>query len=245
MSFLQMSNIFLNQNCLEGMQALPDSSIDLVFADLPYGTTQNSWDTIIPFTLLWEQLNRVCKLTAPMVFTTMQPFSSLLVASNIKNFKYEMVWRKNKPRGFLNAKKQPLRTHETIQVFYRQQPAYTPIMTEGHNPVHNYTKTKNSNNYGKCIPVSGGGSTLRYPTSILDIPVVNNEDPDKLHPNQKPEGLVEWFIKTYTQPGDTILDPTAGSATSLVVAKRLGRSYVGYETDLDMFIKAQKRLENV
>ena len=91
MSFLQMSNIFLNQNCLEGMQALPDSSIDLVFADLPYGTTQNSWDTIIPFTLLWEQLNRVCKLTAPMVFTTMQPFSSLLVASNIKNFKYILI----------------------------------------------------------------------------------------------------------------------------------------------------------
>lgn len=177
----------------------------------------------------------------------MQPFSSLLVCSNPGAFRYEIIWRKNKPRGFLNAKMQPLRTHENILVFYRKQPKYKPQMTTGHKPVNSYTKyTSDGANYGATkAGIHGGGSTIRYPTSVLDIPVVNNDDPIRIHPTQKPEELVSWFISTYTEPGDIVLDPAAGSGTTLVAAKRLGRRCLGYETDAAMVAKATKRLYDV
>lgn len=234
----------VHEDCLVGLRHLPAGSVTMVFADLPYGRTQNEWDRLVPIEPLWRELNRVCRADAAMVFTAMQPFTSLLVCSNTRSFRYEMIWQKNKVRGFLNAKKQPLRTHENVLVFYRKQPRYVPQMTEGHTPVHSYTKhTSDGTNYGATKRgVSGGGSTTRYPTSVLALPVVNNDDPIRIQPTQKPEALVAWFLRTYTRPGDLVLDPTAGSGTTLVAAKRLGRRFVGFETDADMVAKATIRL---
>jgi DNA modification methylase len=180
----------------------------------------------------WEQIERVCKPKAALVFTAQQPFTSFLVAGNPKWFRFSMVWEKNNVRGFLNAKRQPLRAHEDILVFYRSQPTYQPQFTEGHEPVHAYTKTKaNSTNYGQTRTSAGGGSTQRYPTTVLRIPVVHSTDLHRINPTQKPVDLPAWFIKTYTQPGDVVLDPTCGSGSSMVAAKQLGRQFVGFETD--------------
>lgn len=219
-------------------------SVDFVFADLPYGRTQNGWDKLVPIGELWRQLRRVCKPTAALVFTAMQPFTSLLVCSNLAWFRYEMIWQKNKPRGFLNAKRQPLRTHENVIVFYARQPNYAPQMTNGHTPVHAYTKhTSDGTNYGKTkCGVRGGGSTERYPTSVLTIPVVNNDSEVRIHPTQKPEALAAWFIATYTKPGDLVLDPTAGSGSTGVAALRAGRRFVGFETDEAMATLANVEL---
>ena len=236
--------LLVHQDCLTGLASVATGSVAMVFADLPYGRTQNDWDNLVPIEPLWQELNRVCRRDAAMVFTAMQPFTSLLVCSNLPAFRFPMVWQKNKVRGFLNAKRQPLRTHEDVLVFYREQPRYVPQMTTGHKPVNSYTKhTSDGTNYGATKRgVTGGGSTTRYPTSVLAIPVVNNDDPIRIQPTQKPEALVEWFVKTYTQAGDLVLDPTAGSGTTLVVAKRLGRHGVGFETDADMVVKARRRI---
>ena len=236
--------ILVHGGCLDGLRDVATGSVAMVFADLPYGRTQNDWDKLVPVEPLWTELNRVCRRDAAMVFTAMQPFTSLLVCSNLKAFRYEMIWQKNKVRGFLNAKRQPLRTHENVLIFYREQPRYEPQMTTGHRPVNSYTKhTSDGTNYGATKRgVCGGGSTARYPTSVLAIPVVNNDDPIRIHPTQKPEELAAWFVRTYTQPGDLVLDPTAGSATTLVAAKRLGRRFLGFETDGGMVTKATTRL---
>lgn len=238
-----MLNKIHNLDCLEGLKLLPDNSIDLVFADLPYGVTNNKWDKPINLNLLWPLLLRVSKPTAPFVFTAIQPFASALINSNPKLFKYEMIWVKNKPSGFLNAKKQPLRAHENALVFYRKQPKYQPQLTHNHPPVHFYAKhTSDGSNYGKTKPIKGGGSTSRYPTSILNIPVVNNDSKLRIHPTQKPLELIKYFILTYTQPGDLILDPVAGSGSSLIAAKELNRNFIGFEIDPDIYVKANKHL---
>lgn len=240
-----MGGLF-HMDCLEGLRDVPEQSVDLVFADLPYGRTANSWDEVIPVEALWSHLARVCKERTPMVFTAIQPFTSLLVCSKPKWFRYEMVWKKNKPRGFLNANKQPLRVHESILVFYRKQPAYRPQKTKGHAPVNSFTKnTSDGTNYGNTKRgFRGGGSTERYPTSILEIPVVNNDDPRRIHPTQKPEALPAWFIATYTKRGDLVLDPTAGSGSTLLAAKKMGRAYLGFERDKDMVKAARKALRS-
>jgi DNA modification methylase len=237
----------IHGDCIDGMRRLEDASVAMVFADLPYGRTQNEWDRLVPIEPLWYELNRVCRLDAAMIFTSMQPFTSLLVCSNPKAFRYEIIWQKNKVRGFLNAKKQPLRTHENVLVFYRAQPGYQPQMMTGHAPVHSYTKhTSDGTNYGATRRgVRGGGSTERYPTSILPVAVVNNDDPIRVQPTQKPEALVAWFLRTYTHPGDLVLDPTAGSGTTLVAAKRLGRRFVGFEMDGGMVARARTRLDEM
>lgn len=229
-------------DCLKGLTRLDAASVDFVFADLPYGRTQNNWDKIVPIDRLWTQLRRVCKPDAALVFTAIQPFTSLLVVSNLKWFRYEMIWRKNKPRGFLNVKKQPLRVHENVVVFYDQQPRYEPQMTTGHKPVNSYTKhTSDGTNYGRTKQgVTGGGSTVRYPVTVLDIPVVNNDDPERIHPTQKPKDLPAWFIQSYTRPGDLVLDPTAGSGSTGIAAVSLSRRFIGFDTDARMVAKANK-----
>lgn len=242
----KMSEGIHNLDCLVGLAALPSQSVNLVFADLPYGRTQQSWDKLVPIEPLWQQLERVCKSTAPMVFTAVQPFTSLLVCSNLKHFRFEMIWRKNKSTGFLNAKKQPLRSHENVLVFYREQPAYEPQMTDGHEPGHAIKgKLSTTKIYGS-MPVARtwGGSTKRYPTTVLDISVVNGDSPTRIHANQKPTDLPAWFIKTYTRPGDLVLDPTAGSGSTGVAARQLGRRFIGFETDSEMCIKANELLHS-
>jgi len=230
-------------DCLRGLPEIQAASVDLVFADLPYGRTQNNWDHLVPISDLWAQLRRVCRPDTPMVFTAIQPFTSLLVCSNLDSFRYEMIWRKNKARGFLNAKKQPLRAHENVVVFYDKQPRYEAQMTDGHEPIHWAKTSSRSKNYGQYgATVTNGGTTKRYPTSVLDVPVVNNDDPERIHTTQKPVALVEWFIRTYTDPGGVVLDPTAGSATTLVAAERLGRTGIGFEADQRLFDLASARL---
>lgn len=234
-------------DCLEGLARLGPESVDFVFADLPYGRTQSTWDKLIPTQHLWPALHRVCKPTAAMVFTAMQPFTSLLVCSNLDDFRYEMIWKKNKTTGFLNAKRQPLRSHESALVFYRQQPTYVPQMTESFVGHAAYGKRSPTSVYGAMPPerIPWGGSTKRHPTSVLEIPIVNNDSPERIHVNQKPEGLPAWFIKTYTRLGDIVLDPAAGSGTTLVAAARLGRRYIGFENDSAMAERANERLADL
>lgn len=237
----------LQGDCLDLLADVAPCSIDLVFADLPYGRTRQSWDRLVPADKLWERLHQICKPEAAMVFTAIQPFTSLLVMSNVENFRYEVIWKKNKSTGFLNAKKQPLRAHENIVVFYRKQPKYRPQMTTGHEPGHAIKGRLSTTGLYNAMPRARtwGGSTERYPTSVLEIPVINGTDKGRTHANQKPEPLVEWFIRTHTDPGDTVLDPTMGSGTTCAVAKRLGRRYVGIEKDAEIFERARERVENV
>lgn len=168
-------------DCIEIMTGLEPDSVDLCVADVPYGQTQNAWDVPIPFEPMWRELRRVCKPNAAIILMAAQPFASKLICSNLQDFRYDLIWKKNKPTGFLNAKKQPLRIHEHILVFYRKPPVYEPQMTKGHAPGNYARRTKHSTNYGAQTPTEYGGSTERYPTSVIEIPIINNDDPDKRH----------------------------------------------------------------
>ena len=234
-------------DCLELMKDIPDGSIDAIVCDLPYGTTACKWDTIIPFEPLWEQYRRIIKNNGAIVLTASQPFTSALVMSNTKMFKYTWTWVKNKKTGFLNAKKQPLRQVEDVVVFYSKQPTYIPQKTQGHKPVNSYTKhTSDGTTMGKTkVGITGGGQTDRYPSNVLTIPVVNNDNSngDKFHPTQKPVELFEYLIKTYTNEGDLVLDNCMGSGTTGVACKNLNRSFIGIEMDDKYFEIAKKRIE--
>jgi site-specific DNA-methyltransferase (adenine-specific) len=227
-------------SCLDGMAMMDPGSVDLVWLDLPSGRTRNEWDRTIPLGDLWARLKRVAKPRAVFVFVAIQPYASTVVASNPRWFRYEIIWRKNKATGFLNSRKQPLRSHENILVFYRRQPLYQPQMTEGHEPGHRVVeRLSRTTTYGSTPkPRSWGGSTLRYPITVLDIPVVNGDSPDRIHSSQKPEALAQHFIRTYTQPGDLVLDPTFGSGSALKAAQRLGRRFIGFELDAGLVAKA-------
>lgn len=216
-------------DAIELLSTLQSDSVDAVICDVPYGTTQCKWDEVIPFEPLWKGLRRVCKKNAPIVLFAAQPFTSALIMSNPREYRYNWIWRKNKSTGFLFAKKQPLRVYEEICVFYRKAPLYTPQMSGGHAPVNSYTKHTSDGETVRAtrVGISGGGQTTRYPVNVLEFDVVNNDDPLKLHPSQKPLALMEYLIKTYTKPGDTVLDFAMGSGTTLVAAHRLGRQGIG------------------
>lgn len=232
-------------DCLSVMNDLDDKSIDMVLADLPFGVTQNTWDKVIPFDLLWKQYKRICKPNAAIVLMGTQPFISKLITSNIKMFRYDFIWHQNKSTGFLNAKIMPLRKHCHIAVFYNKTPIYNPQKTFGHKPVNGYTKhTTDGSNYGSTkTGISGGGSTERYPTSVLNFPVVNNDSKEKFHPTQKPVSLGEYFVKTYTNAQNLVLDNACGSGSFLVAAKNLDRRFIGIDIDQDMINICKKRLE--
>lgn len=232
----------LTGDCLSILPTLDPGSIDMVLADVPYGQTQNGWDVPIPFEPMWRELRRVAKPSAAIVLMAAQPFASTLVCSNLADFRYDLVWSKNKPTGFLNAKKQPLRSHEHILVFYRKPPLYFPQMTTGHAPGNFARRVKGSTNYGAQTPTEYGGSTERYPLSILPIPIINNDDPEKWHPTQKPVDLFAWLIRSYTEPGQTVLDFTAGSGTAAVAAQREGRSAVLIELHSEYADMAERRI---
>lgn len=218
-------------DCIDVMTRLPAGEVDMVLADVPYGQTRNAWDVPIPFDPMWQQLRRVAKPDAAIVLMAAQPFASKLVCSNLEDFRYDLIWSKNKPTGFLNAKKQPLRSHEHILVFYRSPPTYSPQMTTGHKPGNYARRVKHSSNYGAQTPTEYGGSTERYPLSIVPMPIINNDDPDKRHPTQKPIDLMGWLIRSYTERGQTILDFTAGAGTTAVAALREGRRFICIEKE--------------
>ncbi|MGR5347292.1 DNA-methyltransferase [Vibrio mediterranei] len=232
----------IHGDCLEELKAIPDNSIDMVLADPPYGSTACPWDSIIPLDLLWEQLRRIVKPRGAIVMTASQPFTTTLISSNLKMFKYCWVWEKNLSTNFLHAKRQPLRNTEDIVVFYQSPGSYYPIKTQGHKPTQSAKGVSSGKLWhGKNVRNSEGGKTDRYPATIIkDIKVV---DPKKrVHPTQKPVELMEYLIKTYTTPGETVLDFTMGSGSSGVAAKNLNRHFIGIELDDKYFEIAKERI---
>lgn len=244
-----MLNNFVNQiifgDCLEIMPTIPKASIDMILCDLPYGiTARNKWDKIIPFEPLWKEYKRIIKDKGAIILTATQPFASQLICSNTDMFRYDLIWSKNKSTGFLNAKKMPLRKHEYILVFYKKLPTYNPQKTTGHKPVNSFTKhTSDGTNYGNTKKgIKGGGQTDRYPTSIIEIPVVNNDSKEKIHPTQKPVELFEYLIKTYTNKSMVVLDNCIGSGTTAVACKNLNRKFIGIESNEKYYKKALQRI---
>lgn len=232
-------------NCgdtIELMRQIEPHSINAIIADLPFGTTNNIWDNIIPFDQLWECYRNVSVKKCPIILHSQQPFTSMLIMSNPKWFRYSMVWKKKNPKGWLMAKKMPLRGHEDICIFYQSLPEYFPQKTTGHKPVNSFTKhTSDGSNYGKTkTGISGGGNTDRYPTSVLEFG--NDTQKSKINPTQKPVSLVEWFVLSYTKPGDLILDNTSGSGTTGVAAKKHGRDFILIEQDPIQVEQSRERI---
>ena len=224
------------------MGSLPANSVDLILCDLPYGTTQNKWDAVIPFDRLWSQYKRLCN--GAVVLTAAQPFTSALVMSNPTAFKYDWVWRKPKGTGHLNAKKQPMRDKEDILVFYSSQPTYNPQMTSGtpykDKAGKDHTKTSSmTGSYGDYTNFRNDNEGLRYPKQVLEFGVVER---GTVHPTQKPVALMEYLIRTYTNPGDTVLDNCMGSGTAGVACVNTGRSFIGIEIEERYCEIAAKRL---
>lgn len=223
------------------MQDIKDKSIDMIFCDLPYGTTQCKWDTIIPFEPLWEQYNRIIKDNGAIVLFGSEPFSSTLRLSNLKYYKYDWVWDKVKGTGFLNARKQPMRNHELISVFYKKQCTYNPQKTFGHKMKKSYrSKDLQTDVYGEMKNDYTYESTERYPRSIQVFSTDTQNS--SLHPTQKPLSLCEYMIKTYTSEGEIVLDNCMGSGTTGVAAKNLKRKYIGIELDNTYFNIAKDRI---
>ena len=238
-----MAKIELIQgNCLEVMKDIPDGSIDMILTDPPYGTTACKWDSVIPFEPMWEQLRRIIKPNGAIVLFGSQPFTSALVMSNPKMFKYDWVWNKRMATGFLDAKKRPLKVHENILVFYEKLPKYNPIFTNG-KPYTRPEPTKLFNGYRQDLlkVATTNVSGKRYPKTIIDISNANQRG--KVHPTQKPVALLEYLIKTYTNEGETVLDFTMGSGSTGVAAKNLNRNFIGIELDEEYFEIAKKRIE--
>lgn len=243
MTDIRNENVWImHGDCIERMPQIPTNSIDMVLADIPYGTTNCKWDCVIPLEPMWQQLQRIIKPNGVILLFAQTPFDKTLGASNIKQLKYEWIWEKTSATGHLNSKRCPMKSHENILVFYDKQPTYNPQKTSGHLPVHSYTKKDNADGecYGKTRAVSGGGSTERYPRDVLLFK--SDKQVCKLHPTQKPVALMEYFIKTYTNENDTILDFTMGSGTTGVAAKSLNRKFIGIELEYIYFNIAKDRI---
>lgn len=241
----QMLNSIQLGDCLEVMKSIPDKSINLILCDLPYQVTSLGWDTIIPFEPLWEQYKRIGTDNCCYCLFGVQPFTTDLINSNREMFKYSLVWNKNVPTGMAQAKYRPMRYHEDITIFYKSQPTYNPIKKERvgvGKACYNYDHYCGPNNHLDLEKVK-----KRYdpdfvqPSTVLDFKVVPNRN-GKLHPTQKPVDLCEYLIRTYTNPGDTVLDNAAGSGTTLIAAKQCGRQYIGIEKDPNYYTIAVNRL---
>lgn len=240
-----MINLMLG-DCLERMKEIPDGSVDMVLTDPPYGTTACKWDAVIPFEPMWAAVKRVMKKNGAAVFTASQPFTSALVMSNAREFRYQWVWEKNKATGHLNAKKRPLVAHEDVLVFSSDSPRYNPQdLIEKENP------TVSKGNRGRKGVGSSGdcyGLAVRdalqthtgYPRSVVRFGVDMKAE---FHPTQKPVALMEYLIRTYTNEGETVLDFTMGSGTTGVACVNTGRSFIGIERDPGYFEIARKRIE--
>ena len=234
---IELDKIY-NEDCLEGMKRITDGSVDAIICDLPYGTTRNVWDSVIPLDKLWEQYKRIAKPNAAICLFAQTPFDKVLGCSNLEWLKYEWIWVKENGTGFLNAKKMPLKNHENILVFYRELPTYNPNMRKGFEPYKCKTGYKGTNygNYEKVVTISNGE---RYPLSVLNY----NRDQDAFHPTQKPVDLLRYLIRTYSNEGDTILDNCMGSGTTAVACIREKRHFIGFELNKEYFDKACKRID--
>ncbi len=236
--------MLINGDCLEEMKNIPDGSVDAIICDPPYGTTACKWDSVIPFEPMWEQLKRVIKPNGAIVISACQPFTSVLVCSNIKMYKYDWVWQKPKGTGHLNAKKQPMRDKEDILVFYSKQCTYNPQKIKGSPYKDKAGKNHDSNtsmtdSYGDYTNKREDNSGFRYPKQVQAFPIVER---GTVHPTQKPVALMEYLIKTYTNEGETVLDFAMGSGTTGVACKNLNREFIGIELDKEYFEIAKERI---
>ncbi|WP_130945731.1 DNA-methyltransferase [Klebsiella quasipneumoniae] len=229
-----------NADCFDVFPQIASGTVDLVCADIPYGTTQCRWDSVLDLPLMWEQLYRIAKSSAAIVLFSAQPFTSVLISSNLRDWRSEWIWEKGNATGFLNAKKQPLRAHENIEVFYRRQPTYNPQFTHGHERRTSKRKTVNSECYGKALTLTKYDSTSRYPRDVQFFS--SDKQTGNYHPTQKPLALVQYLIETYSNPGDTVLDFTMGSGTAGVACQQTERNFIGIEKDAAIYRTACERM---
>ena len=225
----------IHGDCIEKMKDIPDNSIDMVLCDPPYGTTACKWDSIIPLEPMWEQLERVIKPNGAIVMTAAQPFTTTLIASNMKMFKYCWVWQKNIATGHLNAKKMPMKNHEDILVFYSKQPTYNP------QGVREFNKVVKRGSNGGCYGKSGSENLQEltgYPRTVQQF----KSESKTVLPTQKPVALMEYLIKTYTNEGETVLDFAAGSFTTAIACLNTKRNFIGIELDDYYFEVGTKRV---
>lgn len=232
-----------NDDCLAAMQDIPDKSIDMILCDLPYGITHNKWDIKIPFDALWGQYNRIIKDNGAIVLFGQGLFSAELIMSNKNMYRYTIIWEKNIPVGFLNARRRPLQAHEDILVFYKKLPLYNPQMVEGCKPyrVKQYSGD-GKGNYGKFerngIKQNNG---VQFPRSVIKF---CNRPYKLIHPTQKPVELCEYLVKTYTNVGDTVLDNCMGSGSTGIACINAGRDFIGIELSKEYYEAAKERIMN-
>lgn len=236
-----MINTIKNMDCLIGMKDISDKSVDMILCDLPYGTTANKWDTVIDFDLLWIELKRICKDNANIILTSDGIFTSKLILSNEKWFKYKMIWDKISTTDFLNANKRPLRQHEDILVFNSGVGTYNPIMRKGKARTKGGKKYANNGCYGDSAETKLEKYDEYYPTSIVQIS--NAIQIDKIHSTQKPVQLFEYLLKTFSNENDLIVDMTIGSGTTAIACINTKRNYIGFEMDKTYFDLATARID--
>lgn len=241
-------------DCLKLMHDLPDKSVDLILCDLPYGTTAIEWDKPLPFEALWQHYERIIKDNGAIVLFSAQPFTTDLIASNRKLFRYEIIWKKTQAQGFLNANKAPLRSHENIAVFYKKLPTYNPIKTKmtdtpiGRVRQVNAMRSKQYREMNRTVYVETGE---RYPVDVIEFSnwngggfaKKNNPERTTKHPTQKPVDLCAYLIETYTNPGDMVLDNCMGSGSTGVACIKTGRSFIGMEIKPEYFALAESRIK--
>ena len=231
----------LQGDCLELMKDIPDKSIDLILCDLPYGTTQNKWDSVIPFDKLWEQYKHIIKDNGAILLFGDEPFASVLRGSNTKLYRYDWYWLKNQATGHMNAKKMPMKKIETISVFYKHLPTYNPQgLVELDKPLVIDSKTHEYNGYNDNSQKTWERKNTNYPTDMLRYG--RDKVKGSLHPTQKPVALLEYLIKTYTNEGDTVLDNCMGSGSTGVACKNTNRDFIGIELDKNYYEIACNRL---
>ena len=224
-------------DCLELMKNIPDQSIDMILCDLPYGTTQNKWDSVIPLDLLWREYERIIKPKGVIALTSQGIFTAKLILSNETWFKYKFVWVKSKATNFLNAKRQPLRQHEDICIFYKKQPDYYPVMWKAEPYNKGTRKSQFTGSYGDFKPVEVKSEGERYPTDTIYCKTAESEEGGRVwHPTQKPVALGRYLIRMFTKEGDVVLDNAFGSGSFLVAAAIEGRRYIGIEKNEEVHL---------
>ena len=249
---MTLDNIY-NMDCLEGMKQIPDGTIDAVICDLPYGTTANKWDSVIPMDKLWEQYRRVLKHQGSVLLFGSEPFSTMLRMSNLDWYKYDWIWQKNRPTGFQHAKNMPLKDFEVISVFSAAGMGHAAHLKENrmtYNPQGivkiNRTITASKNKFGTCVADTGKYNGNVYTQEYENFPTMTlkfDTDPDAWHPTQKPVDLLRYLVLTYTNEGDTVLDNCMGSGTTAIACIKERRYFIGFELSKEYFDKAVRRIK--